>query len=513
MFSYGPNRDTVAAMGTIMQHLFLLAMVIVYTAAQGLEFFLDRQMQLSSTDDVCGQFTCRAKGNSVTIANITLTRISAARETTRLFTLTRENFEKRVRIDNILINGSLENKLAIIQVDMVNVSSCDSEYFVCQVTYLKQSGQIQSEFIMIGSGQFPNAQSVSEPASNPGSRQLSSTRSPYSYVSELLLLNEKVNNVESKFQSLSDRLDDKVRRNTETVLERTGSLENSVLQRVTSVETDISQRVSRLEDRLSNMMLDQPQQKSEYAESLADLEKRLAEVVVTVNKSIASVELRQENNGHDVPKSCERGMGNDVTKTYLPYVVLTHETLQKEILCDTHTDGGGWIVFQRRVSGDVDFYRDWTSYRNGFGSLSGDFWLGNEAVHRLTDKDAYELRIDFRNDGQDHFAQYSSFVIGDEASKYRLLVNSFKGTIFDAMKTHNNYAFTTFDRDNDVEKTFNCAIQDHGAWWYTSCYHSNLNGKWGVNADIGVSWYTGSAWLRPYYTEMKIRRVKSDRNA
>ncbi|GFO12134.1 fibrinogen-related protein 3.1 [Plakobranchus ocellatus] len=500
-------------MGTIMRYTVLLVMVIVHAAAQGLEFFLDRQMQLSSTDDVCGQFTCRAKGNSVTIANITLSRVRDARETTRLFTLTRESFEKRVHIDNILINGSLENKLAIIQVDMVNVSSCDSEYFVCQVTYLKQSGQIQSEFIMIGSGQFADAQSVSEPASNRRSTQLSSTRSPYSYVSELLLLNEKVNNVESKFQSLSDRLDDKVRRNTETVLERTGSLENSVLRRVTSVETDISQRVSRLEDRLSNMMLDRPQQNSDYAESLADLEKRLAEVVVTVNKSITSEELRQENNGHDVPKSCERGMGNDVTKTYLPYVVLTHETLQKEVLCDTHTDGGGWIVFQRRVNGDVDFYRDWTSYRNGFGSLTGDFWLGNEAVHRLTDKDAYELRIDIRADGRAYFAQYSSFMIGDESSKYRLFVNTHKGNVFDAINTHNNFAFTTFDRDSDTHKTLNCAIHEHGAWWYTGCHHSNLNGKWGINDHMGVSWYTGSAWLRPYHTEMKIRRVKSDGNA
>ena len=40
---------------------------------------------------------------------------------------------------------------------------------------------------------------------------------------------------------------------------------------------------------------------------------------------------------------------------------------------------------QRRAAGDVDFYRDWTAYRDGFGSLTGDFWLGNEAIHTLTD--------------------------------------------------------------------------------------------------------------------------------
>ena len=33
-------------------------------------------------------------------------------------------------------------------------------------------------------------------------------------------------------------------------------------------------------------------------------------------------------------------------------------------------------VFQKRSSGDVDFNRNWAEYKQGFGDLDGDFWLG-----------------------------------------------------------------------------------------------------------------------------------------
>ena len=41
---------------------------------------------------------------------------------------------------------------------------------------------------------------------------------------------------------------------------------------------------------------------------------------------------------------------------------------------------------QRRATGDVEFYKDWTAYKTGFGALTGDFWLGNDAIHALTDQ-------------------------------------------------------------------------------------------------------------------------------
>ena len=39
-------------------------------------------------------------------------------------------------------------------------------------------------------------------------------------------------------------------------------------------------------------------------------------------------------------------------------------------------DQSGWTVIQRRLDGSVDFYRGWSDYVNGFGSLIGEYWIG-----------------------------------------------------------------------------------------------------------------------------------------
>ena len=81
-------------------------------------------------------------------------------------------------------------------------------------------------------------------------------------------------------------------------------------------------------------------------------------------------------------------------------------------------------MFQRRQDGSVEFYRDWESYRQGFGNLTGEFWLGNDAIHRLVAQgDSYRLRVDLENlDGIKGYAVYSTFRVGDASDKYRLTV-------------------------------------------------------------------------------------------
>ncbi|XP_049630029.1 ficolin-2-like isoform X3 [Suncus etruscus] len=184
-----------------------------------------------------------------------------------------------------------------------------------------------------------------------------------------------------------------------------------------------------------------------------------------------------------------------------------------EVLCDMDTDGGGWTVFQRRSDGSVDFYRDWESYRRGFGSRLGEFWLGNENLHALTSQGTWELRVDLVDfEGNRQFAHYASFKIGSESEQYPLLLGDFVGgTAGDSLSVHKGHKFSTKDRDNDNYNA-NCAVSYQGAWWYYECHVSNLNGRYlggnhGSYAN-GINWHTGKGYNYSYkISEMKVRPV------
>ncbi|MGH0153262.1 UNVERIFIED_CONTAM: hypothetical protein FKN15_045994 [Acipenser sinensis] len=66
------------------------------------------------------------------------------------------------------------------------------------------------------------------------------------------------------------------------------------------------------------------------------------------------------------------------------FTLYTEDCRKLTVFCDMDTDGGGWLVFQKRLDGSVDFYRDWKAYREGFGNQLSEFWLGNDNIHLLT---------------------------------------------------------------------------------------------------------------------------------
>lgn len=172
--------------------------------------------------------------------------------------------------------------------------------------------------------------------------------------------------------------------------------------------------------------------------------------------------------------------------------------------CDAVSDGGGWLVVQRRQDGSVNFDRPWVEYEEGFGNLDGEFWYGLRPLHCLTNQDQWQLRIDFTfKNGTESYLLYDQFAVGNSSSRYRLSISGFSGiTVADPFRTHriNGMPFTTKDRDNDRLFPTNCALRSGGGWWYRTCTHFYLNRKY-QNIEI----FLDRKWRDVSFTEMKIR--------
>ncbi|XP_036336804.1 ryncolin-1-like [Rhagoletis pomonella] len=175
------------------------------------------------------------------------------------------------------------------------------------------------------------------------------------------------------------------------------------------------------------------------------------------------------------------------------------------VWCDEDTDFGGWIVIQRRLSAEVDFYRDWQQYKQGFGELSGNYWIGLDKLHDLTASCEQELYIKMEaSNGTKYYAKYDLFVIGSEEEDYVLrTLGNYTGNARDCLRYHEGSKFSTFDRDN----AGNCAENFRGAWWYKQCYQSNLNGNYYQKQKNGdaITWIGIHRYESLKFAQMMIR--------
>ncbi|VDH93615.1 Hypothetical predicted protein [Mytilus galloprovincialis] len=144
-------------------------------------------------------------------------------------------------------------------------------------------------------------------------------------------------------------------------------------------------------------------------------------------------------------------------------------------------DNRKWTVIQRRFDFSVDFYRSWNEYKEGFGTASGEHWLGNDFIHSISTNGRHRVKFILGKDGTKKYAEYANFRLKDEKSKYKLKVSGYSGTAGDSIDSvdsqgrANGQKFSTYDRDNDNNKKSNCAIMNEGGWWYNSCDYASLN--------------------------------------
>ncbi|XP_062579554.1 fibrinogen-like protein 1 [Saccostrea cucullata] len=147
-------------------------------------------------------------------------------------------------------------------------------------------------------------------------------------------------------------------------------------------------------------------------------------------------------------------------------------------------DPKGWTVFQWRHPLSVNFSRDWEEYKNGFGDVHGEFWLGNEILHRLTTphRTLFHIGVSSVN-GSSWYERCDNMKIASELQKYTITLGKASGTAGDSITnassvgtdgTMDGMPFTTYDRDNDLYSG-NCAVAYRGGWWFNRCYSICLN--------------------------------------
>ncbi|XP_069840914.1 fibrinogen-like protein 1-like protein [Dendropsophus ebraccatus] len=166
------------------------------------------------------------------------------------------------------------------------------------------------------------------------------------------------------------------------------------------------------------------------------------------------------------------------------YVLWPKASPPMAVYCDLSPEGGGWTIVQRNSLQKATAFgsQNWDQYRQGFGDLMADHWLGNELIHHLTKQSPFTVRfLLVDNQGNKYHADYSSFMVDSEDRGYALRLSDYSGDAGDALTIrnetgiHDNMKFSTTDRDND-RWSDNCAeVTGGGGWWFDKCHSALLN--------------------------------------
>ena len=105
---------------------------------------------------------------------------------------------------------------------------------------------------------------------------------------------------------------------------------------------------------------------------------------------------------------------------FIQSTLMVQEPLMSYVTKQQSVRGGGG-------EGTVNFYRGWADYKNGFGNLDGEFWLGLDKIHRST-KTKNRLRVDLEDTtSKTAYAEYDMFAVTSERTRYQMSLGSFSG--------------------------------------------------------------------------------------
>lgn len=264
-----------------------------------------------------------------------------------------------------------------------------------------------------------------------------------------------------------------------------------------------------LDNKLSNIMLD-----------VVEVNNVLSRKSTGPGTSLQQKEIKVESASHVrqcgitkdtvVFKDCADVYNQGHIDSSVYYVKPTYSSCPIPVWCDMDTPPKGWLMIQRRFDGSLAFNQNWKTYKDGFGDVIREFWLGNDNIFLLTNQGHYELRIDLWDfEGNRVYAIYQNFKIEGERDNYKLHIGDYKGSAKDSFGKHNGLMFSTPDNDNDKWSQYHCAKEWEAGWWFTNCWFTILNGPYYNKSNVsyrGISW---NEWKHEQLrrTEMKIRPI------
>ena len=160
--------------------------------------------------------------------------------------------------------------------------------------------------------------------------------------------------------------------------------------------------------------------------------------------------------------------------------------MKKNVRCNMELEGGGWTVFHRRyVPLTENFDLGWNSYKQGFGDVFKEFWLGNDLLHEITtaSRPHYILVFARRPDQQTTVSKYGSFYIEGESELYKIHFNNtlLKGipslTERDIAAPNQNMNQRPFSTKDRINIAIPFCIEHEGALWHNQCANIFPNKK------------------------------------
>ncbi|XP_067944030.1 angiopoietin-related protein 1-like [Watersipora subatra] len=173
------------------------------------------------------------------------------------------------------------------------------------------------------------------------------------------------------------------------------------------------------------------------------------------------------------------------------------------VWCD-FMGGHGWTAIQRNINGPVNFTRLWDQYKEGFGDISDEHWLGNEKIHILTQTNQMLNIYLTSEDKSPASGTWTRFEVANESANYQLTLDGsgYTGELIDYFSLHHDgMQFSTADNDNDIGVgNRSCAADHQAGWWYAGC------GQVGLNSES----QSGMFWKDYYPSSTSIMRVSRD---